>query len=151
MKKSQLFKSMKEVKKSVKDDLLQVGAALAGGIVADIAYTKGKEQLPENYKQYTGAVVGLAGGALSVFSKNAMLKAGALGMVGSAGTNILNDLAPEMSAKIGLAGLADTQTQPGLSELEKMMLEALEAEKKNSSGTEVIENEENGIFPGVQE
>jgi hypothetical protein len=147
MKKSNLFKSLKEVKKTVKDDALSVGAALIGGILGDVVYTKGKEQLPENYKKYTGVGVGVAGGALAVFSKNPMIKAGAHGMVGSAGTNILNDLAPDMSAKIGLSGLADTPVNTsfenqGLTEIEKMMLEALEAEKSGITETQI---------PGVQD
>ena len=150
MKKSNLFKSMKEVKKSVKDDLLEVGAALAGGILGDIAYTKGKEQLPENYRQYTGAAVGLVGGALSVFSKNTKIKAAAHGIVGSAGTNILNDLAPEMATKIGLSGLAETETVTS-SELEKMMKEALDAELRAQKTQTETQETEVTEFPGVDE
>jgi len=147
--KGNLFKSMKEVKKTVKEDLFEVGAALVGGIVGDIAYTKGKEQLPENYRKYTGAAVGLAGAGLAVFSKNSKMKAGAFGMIGSASTNILNDLAPEMSAKIGLSGLADTtgtETEtPGFSDLEKDMLKTYMAE------AEKVETETTDLIPGVQE
>lgn len=143
-KKSNLFKTGKQIKSDIQGSIMESVAALAGGIGANIGYGQLKKVLPEKGKKFTGVIVATVGTAGNAVSNNPLIKAGSNGITGASGAMVIEDLAPpEMKAKIGLSGIGrvETMSDEDLQNLEAEMLKEFNAASGVNGVEEDIEKE----------
>ena len=143
-KKSKLFKSKAEIKKTMQQSILESVAAAGGGVATSFAYTAVKDKIPEKFQKYGGVLLVGAGTGLNVYAKDPVLKAVSHGIATAGGLHGINELAPDnLKTKVGLSlqglGNANPDNTDKISDEELRQIEAEmsqqfdEDNKKNQS------------------
>ena len=107
-KKKSLFKSKKEIEKTLTDSLFDSVAAAAGAVGASFGYNTVKDKLPPKILGFGGAIVAITGTALSVTANDSKIVALGHGITASGAFQLLSDKAsPKIKAKLGMHGLGE--------------------------------------------
>jgi len=142
-KKSNMFKTKKEVEQSYKDSLLETVASGAGTILTGFGFNAVRDKLPETARRFAGlGVVGI-GAAGNVFAKHSAVKAFSLGVSDFGFMQAIMDLKPDMGAKIAV--MPKTVTNEEVKGLGKRVLTQEDYRRiaEELENSEEIETEEN--------
>ncbi|MCF6365285.1 MAG: hypothetical protein L3J35_03690 [Bacteroidales bacterium] len=133
-KKSKLFKSKAEIKKSLQNSIMESVVAAGSGVATSFVYTAVKEKIPAKFQKFGGVGIIAAGTGLNIYAKDPLVKAAANGITTAGGVHTVNELGPdELKAKLGLSleglgnatGNTDKLTEEELRQIEKEMSESL--------------------------
>ena len=146
-KKSNLFKTKAEIKKTMQQSIMESVAAAASGVATSFVYTATKDNIPDNLKKFGGVGIIAIGTGLNVYAKDPVLKAASHGIATAGGVHTVNELGTDaIKQKIGLPlqGLensnpenADTISDEELKRIEEEMTKGFEDENAEENPDEV--------------
>jgi len=105
-KKKSLFKSKKNIQKTLQNSLFDSAAAAVGSVGAAFGYNMVKDKLPAKVVSFGGAIVAIGGAGLSATANDSKLVAFGHGVTGAGVMQLVADKAPaSFKAKLGMHGI----------------------------------------------
>ncbi|MCF6185073.1 MAG: hypothetical protein L3J56_10740 [Bacteroidales bacterium] len=152
-KKSKLFKSKAEIKKSLQNSIMESVVAAGSGVATSFVYTAVKDKIPDKFQKFGGVGIIAAGTGLNIYAKDPLVKAAANGIVTAGGVHTVNELGDDkMKAKLGLSlqGLGNTETD-NTDKISEEELRQIEKEMSENLDNEEADKDMPAEVPGLNE